>query len=110
MRFQPNRADQRRHHHGVVDDVRIDDPFADGRGHVQRKQQKGSEIEERGPGDGGPRREHARRDHGGDRVCRVVETIDVVEDQGNDDDADDGSHWGTHSIDEARRHVNGAVT
>jgi hypothetical protein len=47
------------------------------------------EIEERRPDDGLARRQHARRHHGRNRIGGVVKTVDVVEDQGDRDEADD---------------------
>ena len=67
----------------------IDDALADGVGHVQLEDGEGDEVEERRPEHRLARREHARRHHGGDGVGRVVEAVDVVEDERGGDDRDD---------------------
>jgi hypothetical protein len=69
--------------------MRVDHALADHGGDVCLEDQKGDEVEERGPDDGVFRGEDARRDDGGDRVCRVVETIDEIEDKRNPDHEDD---------------------
>ena len=61
----------------------------DGRAERERR----DEIEEGRPDDRFARRQHARRHDGGDRIRRVVETVDVVEEQRDADQAgDDGEH------------------
>ncbi|GAI17002.1 unnamed protein product [marine sediment metagenome] len=54
--------------------------------HVQlMEHEHGRQVEEGGHGHGGLRTQHARGDHGGDRVGGVVETVHEVEQQRQDD-------------------------
>ena len=45
-----------------------------------------------------PGRQHPGRDHGRDRVGGVVKAVDVVEDQRDADQADDGEQVAVHPI------------
>ena len=67
----------------------VDHPGADGLGDRGAERERRDEIEERRPDDGLARREHARRHHRRNRIGGVVKTVDVVEDQGDRDEADD---------------------
>ena len=49
---------------------------------VQTEKQKSDEIEERRPHHRPARRQHARRNDGRDRVCRIVKTVDEIESEG----------------------------
>ena len=71
-----------------VDDVRRDDPGADGLRHMQAKEQEGDEIEERSPDDRDTGRKHARRDHRRDRICGVMQPVEKIEDEGDRDQRD----------------------
>src|SRR6185369_13474979 len=73
-------------------DLRIDDPLADRVRHVEREDREGDEVEEPGPQHRLAGGEDARRDDGGDRVRRVVKSVDVVEGQRDHDDRDDDQH------------------
>ena len=55
-------------------------------GHGRAERERGHEVEERRPHHGLSRREHARGDHGGDRIRRVVEAVAEIEDQRDEDD------------------------
>ena len=68
--------------HRRVDDRRIDDPLADGLRDMKADEQEGDEVEESRPGDRHLRREDARRDHGRDRIGRVVQAVDEIEREG----------------------------
>ena len=78
-------AGQRAEHDARIDDLRFDDAGAERLRHVQAEHQEGDEIEERRPGDGVLRAQHARRHDGGDRIRRVVEAIEEIECQGERD-------------------------
>ena len=69
--------------------VDVDHPGADGLGDRRAEGERRDEVEERRPHDRLARREHARRHDRRDRVGRVVEAVDVVEDQRDEDQGDD---------------------
>ena len=80
-------GDQRGGDKGVIDDQGVNDSFSHHAGHVQRKDQKGDEIEESRPNHRAVRAQHSRRDDGGHRVGGVVKTVEKVkgQSQGNQD-------------------------
>jgi len=71
------------------DDREVDHAAADRLGDVRAEDEGGDEVEERRPDHGFLRRQHPRRDHGGDRVRRVVEAVQEIERQRDEDDEDD---------------------
>ena len=75
-----------------IDDRRLDQPLADRLGDRGADHERRGEVEHRRPDDRHARREHAGRDHGGDRVGAVVEPVDEVEDQRDRDDRQDVDH------------------
>ena len=83
-------ARQPREDHRERDDAQVDharaDRLSDGRAESERR----DEVEERRPDDRLPGRQHPGRDDRGDRVGRVVEAVDVVEDQRDRDERENG--------------------
>ena len=63
----------------------VDDAAADGFGHMQAEEQERDEVEERGPGHGILRPQHAGRDDGGDRIRRVVQPVEKIKRQRDED-------------------------
>ena len=63
----------------IIDNGRIDDAFPHRGGDGKVKYQKGDEVEKGGPDYCHARRQHTRGHNRGNRVSRVVKTIDVVE-------------------------------
>src|SRR5262249_17040537 len=76
-------------HHAVVDNVRVDDALAHRPGDLEMKHQEGDEVEECRPDHGSARRQHSRRDHGRDRVGRVVKAIEEIEQERQSDQEPD---------------------
>ena len=78
---------------GVVERAGFTTSFAIVSATFVPKKMNADEVEERRPGDRLLRREHAGRHDGRDRVRRVVEAVDEVEEQrdADDDDDDDSS-------------------
>ena len=66
----------------------VDEARADRLGH-RRAGERADEVERRRHEDRVPRPEGPGRDRRGDRVGRVVEAVDVVEDDGQHDDDDE---------------------
>ena len=66
----------------------LDDAGADGVGDMQAEHQEGDEVEERRPQHRILRPQHAGRDDGRDRVGRVVQAVEEVEQQRDGDQAD----------------------
>ena len=89
-------AEKARIDHREADDGQIDHAGADGSRDSGSGEERRREIEERGPNHCLAWREHARRDDGRNRIGRVVETVDVVEDEGDDDQPTDGEEVGVH--------------
>ena len=81
-------ADQGAEYHARVDDVGIDDSSADRLRHMRPKDEKCDEIEERGPGHGVLRPQHARRYDRGDRIGRIVQPIEKIERERHHDQSD----------------------
>src|SRR5207247_8483033 len=63
-----DRPGQRGDHHQVGHGRGIDDPLADGGGHVHAQPERRHEVEEGGPYHRHPARQHAGGDDGGNRV------------------------------------------
>ena len=60
-------------------------------------------IEESRPEDGDTWRQHARGNHRGDGVCRIMKAVKKIEaERNNDDDDCEGDGWGHFSCDERR--------
>ena len=89
-------AHERAEDHVRVDDVRGDDAGADRLRHVQAEEQEGDEVEKRRERHRLQRPQHARRDHGCDRVCCVVEAVEEIEQEGDGDQADQGGQAKGH--------------
>ena len=53
---------------------------------MQAEEQKGDEIEERGPGDRDIGRKHARRDDRRDRIGGVMQAVEKIEDERDRDE------------------------
>src|SRR5207249_6293205 len=81
-----DRPDQRGEYDARVHDARVHDALRDGLGDGGGEDERGDEVEERGPDDGKTGREDPSGDDGGDRVRRVVEPVDEVERQRDQDD------------------------
>ena len=79
---QRGEDDARRH------DVGLDDALADDRRDVEPEDEEGDEIEERSPEHRQEGTKHARRNDGGDRVRRVMQPIEEVEQERGCDQAD----------------------
>ena len=71
------------------DDVDVDHAGADGLGDRRAERERRDEVEEGRPDHRLAGREHARRHDRGDRVRRVVEAVDVIEDQRDENERDD---------------------
>jgi hypothetical protein len=84
-----DRAGQRAEDDAAIDDARVHDPGADRLRHVQTEHRERDEVEERRPGNGDLRAQHARCDHGGDRVRRVVQAVQEVEQERDRNQADE---------------------
>ena len=65
-----------------------DDAGANRLRHVQSEEKKCDEVEERRPDHRVARPQHAGRHDGRDRIGRVVQAVEEVEDQRNDDQRD----------------------
>ena len=74
-----DRADQRTEHDVVVHHAGLDDALAHRGRHLELEHEQRDEIEEGREQHRLLRLEHARGDHGGDRVGRVVEAVHEVE-------------------------------
>ena len=85
-----DRADQAGEDHRKRHDVDVDQAGADGLGDGGAERERRDEIEERRPDDRLAGRQDARRDDRRDRVGGVVKPVDVIKDQRNEDEADDG--------------------
>ena len=81
-----------------VTTLQIDQARADRLGDGRAERERRDEIEEGRPDDRLARAEHPRRDDRRDRVGRVVEAVDVVEDQRDADQGDDRQQIGVHPI------------
>ena len=64
--------------------LRAHDALADRARHAHAEPERRHEVEERGPDHGLGGAEHPGGDDGRDRVGRVVEAVDEVEDQGDE--------------------------
>jgi|SRR6185295_6923774 len=78
---------------GGKDDPRRHDGWIDNAGtqclrHVQTEEQEGEEVEERGPDDGGTWRQNPGGDDGGDRVGRIMQAVEEIEEKGDGDQAE----------------------
>ena len=89
-----DRADEGGQDHPRIHDVRAHDAPAHRGRHVHAEAEGGDEVEDGGPHHGLERRQDPRRHHGGDRVGRVVEAVDEVEEEGDGDDEDDERRHG----------------
>jgi len=69
----------------VVDHRRVDEALAHGRRDLQLEHQIGEHVERRRPDDRMMGLEHAGRDHGRDRVGRIVEAVHEGEREGERD-------------------------
>ena len=78
----------------MVDDVRIDDALADGGRDLEVEDEDRDEVEERREGDCVVGFQHARGDHGGDGVGRVVQAVHEVERNGQHDQQRDDPERG----------------
>jgi hypothetical protein len=84
-----NRPDQRAKNDVVIDNGRINGPFADGFGDRQLEQKIGQKIEGCRPDHRLMRFENPGRNDGGNRVGRIVKTVHEIEQQGDDDQGND---------------------
>ena len=66
----------------------VDDAGPDRLRHMRAEKQEGDEIEERGPDDRVLRTQHAGRHDGGDRIRRVVQPVEEIEQQRDGDQSD----------------------
>ena len=71
-------------------DLDIDHPGPHGPGHGGPERECGDEVEERRPDYRFARRQDARRHDGRNRIGGVVKTVDVVEEERDRDETDDG--------------------
>ena len=84
-----DRADQAGEYHRECHDVDVDHARADRLGDGSAERERCDEVEEGGPDDRLAGREDTRRNDRGDRVRRVVEAVDIIEEQRDGDDRDD---------------------
>src|SRR2546425_623649 len=84
-----DRPDQAAQDDGWVDDREVDQALADRLRHRRPEAERGYEVEERRPYDGGRGAQDPRRDDRRDRVRAVVESVDEVEDERDQDDRED---------------------
>jgi hypothetical protein len=85
-----NGTRQAREDYRERDDIQIDHARANRFRHGCAEAERRDEIEERRPDDGLTGREYSRRHDGGDGIRCIVKPVDVVENQGNQNDARDG--------------------
>jgi glycosyltransferase involved in cell wall biosynthesis len=79
-------ADQRGEDDVGVDLSDVEQAAADGFGHRGTEGKRRDEVPKGSPDDALHRRQHARRNHRGDRIGGVVKAVDVVEGEGDGDD------------------------
>ncbi len=84
-----DRAHERGKDHSRVDDRRIDDARANRLGDVKSKKQECNEVEEGCPKYRRPGGQDTGGDNGGDRVGRIMQAVEKVENKGDDDKADE---------------------
>ena len=73
----------------VIDDAGVDDALADGGRDAEVENEDSDEVHQRRDHHRLVGLQHARRDHGGDAVRRVVEAVHEVERQRDDDQPGD---------------------
>ncbi len=74
-----DRPRQRTEDHARVDNIGLNNAATDGFGDMQAKKQESDEVEKRCPGHRILRAQHAGRDDGRDRICRIIHPIEEVE-------------------------------
>ena len=85
-----DRAGEAAEDHREGDDVDVDHAGADGLRDRRAERERGDEVEERRPDDRLAGRQHAGRDDRRDGIGGVVKSVDVVEDERDEDQRDDG--------------------
>src|SRR3954453_2971848 len=82
-------SDQRAENHALINRTSVDDADAEGLRDVQSEHGNRNEIENRGPDDGRERAQHAGRDDGGNRVCRVGKAVQKIKSERQRDKPDE---------------------